>query len=73
MWGFVAGGLDGSPDVTGPAEDMVDRRIATRLKTTLAYYDGVAHRGMFALPKYIREALAAETRVITDADPLYAV
>ena len=73
MWGFVAGGIDGSPDVTGAAEDTIDRRIATRLKTTLAYYDGVAHRGMFALPKYIREALAAETRVITDADPLYAV
>ena len=73
MWGFVAGGLDDSPDVTGAAPEEIDRRIAARLTSELAYYDGAAHAGLFALPKYVREALAAETRVITDADPLYAV
>ncbi len=73
MWGFVAGGLDGSPEVAGAAAGEIDRRIAARLTSALAYYDGVAHRGMFALPKYVRESLAAETRLITDADPLYAV
>ncbi len=73
MWGFVAGGLEGSPDVTGSAAEEIDRRIAARLTSALAYYDGTAHRGLFALPKYVREALAAETRVITEADPLYAV
>ena len=73
MWGFVAGGLEGSPDVTGSAAEEIDRRIAARLTSGLAYYDGAAHGGLFALPKDIREALTAETRVITAADPLYAV
>ncbi len=73
MWGFVAGGLDDSPDVTGAEPDETDRRIAARLTSELAYYDGRAHEGLFALPKYVREALSAETRVITDTDPLYAV
>ena len=72
-WGFVAGGLADSPDVTGMAADEIDRRIAARLTSELAYYDGTAHRGLFALPKYVRQALAGETRVITDAEPLFAV
>ena len=72
-WGFVAGALDDSPDVTDMAPDEIDRRIARRLTSELAYYDGTAHRGLFALPKYVREALTRETRVSTDARPVYAV
>ena len=73
MWGFAVGGLDDSPDVGGLAAEEIDRRLAARLSSELAFYDGVTHQGMFALPKYIRTAMAKETRVITDHDPLYAV
>jgi hypothetical protein len=36
----------------------------------LGWYDGLTHRAMFSLPKPIRAALAAETRVVTMDTPL---
>jgi len=67
-WGFVIGSL--GPDPTALSVEEVDRRIAERVASRLRHYDGVTHRGMFSLPKYLREAMAAESRVITEADPL---
>lgn len=73
MWGFVACGGPDAPRVgeLGPAE--IDARLGSPIASTLRSYDGIAHRGMFSLPKYIREAVAAETRIITKDRPLYAV
>ena len=51
--------------------DEVDRRISDRSLAGLRFYDGVTHRGMFSLPKYIRDAMEAQRRLITDKDPLY--
>ncbi len=73
MWGFIAAGLPESPSVEGLMVSQVDERAATRLNTPLKYYDGVAHQGMLGLPKYLRAALDAELRVITNAAPLYAI
>ena len=57
--------------------DMISiGEAATRLQmapSALRYYDGLAHAGMLQVPKYVRDAIAAETRVITDANPLFAV
>ena len=72
-WGFTAGGLDGAPLLAGLGADEIDARIGSRLTSGLSYYDGVAHQGMLGLPKYIREAMASEQRVITKAAPLYAI
>ena len=36
-------------------------------------YTGIAHRGMFSVPKFLREAVEAETRVITREAPLFVV
>jgi hypothetical protein len=44
--------------------------ITARLQKRLAYWDGVTHQHSFALPRFIRDAVAAETRVVTDAEPL---
>ena len=71
-WGFVVGG-DGVPDVASMRPAEVDARIAMRLAGELRYYDGEAHLGMFHLPKYARQAFEQETRLITRAQPLYAV
>ncbi len=68
-WGFAIGSL--GPDPTELLADEIDSRIAERVTTTLKHYDGVTHRGMFSVPKYLRAAVAAETRVITKADPLF--
>ena len=51
----------------------IDRRIAERITGELRSYDGIAHQGMFAVPKFLREAVAAETRVITRTEPLFVV
>ena len=70
-WGFVIGSL--GPDPTSLPLEEVDRRIAARVKSDLRFYDGVTQRGMCSVPKYLRRAVADETRVITRANPLFVV
>jgi len=48
----------------------IDKLIAERVGGTLTYWDGLTHQHAFALPKFLREAIDAETRVSTDANPL---
>ncbi len=68
-WGFALGSLGPDPSALGEAE--VDARIAGRIDGELRFYDGITHRGMFSLPKYMRAVLAAETRTITRDDPIF--
>ena len=70
-WGFVIGSL--GPDPTSLSVQEMDRRIADRTNGGLRFYDGIAHRGMFSVPKYLREALDNETRIITRGEPLFVV
>ena len=70
-WGFVIGAPDDA--VLTLTEAEIDRRVAARVRGTLRSYDGVAHKGMFAVPKFLREAVAAERRVITRVEPLFVV
>ena len=72
-WGFIVGGLHGADDLPAIPAGEIDRRIASRLTSELSYYDGAAHHGLLGLPKYIRKAMAGESRIITKATPLYAV
>ena len=68
-WGFCIASQQYDPARLAPKE--IDARIKAKKLTGLRFYDGVTHRGMFSLPLYIREALAAQKRVITDKKPLY--
>jgi len=68
-WGFCVASLKYNP--ASMMADEVDKWIAARSLKGLKFYDGETHRGMFALPRYIREAMAQQTRVITDKKPLY--
>ena len=68
-WGFTVGSLGRDPASMEAPE--VDRLIDERITGQLRHYDGTTHEGMFALPKYLRKAMAAETRVITKANPLF--
>lgn len=70
-WGFVIGALDGGMLMQSAEE--IDRRIAERISGELLSYDGTAHGGIFALPKFLRQAVAAERRIITQAEPLFVV
>lgn len=68
LWGFAA--CSDSLDPTSLSPEEVDRRIATRLTTGLKSFDGTIYPTLFALPKYLRQQLAAANRIITDDDPI---
>ena len=67
-WGFILA----SKRVDPTRQDVatVDRLVAERLSGTLGYWDGLTHQHAFSLPRYVRQAIAAETRIVTDARPL---
>ncbi|MCX7912348.1 MAG: polyamine aminopropyltransferase [Dehalococcoidales bacterium] len=58
-------------DPSGLSPEQVDGLLAGRKITGLRFYDGITHRNMFSLPKYVREGIARQKRVITDSNPLY--
>ncbi len=68
-WGFCTASFKINPALLTPVE--VDSKIATRSLTGLKFYDGLTHQGIFSLPKYLREALARQRRLITDNEPIY--
>ena len=70
-WGFVIGSLRDDPASLPPAD--VDTRIADRVRGQLRYFDGITLRGMISVPKYLRESIANERRVITRDAPLFVV
>ena len=77
-WGFVVAQAENSlhpdrPELNQVEPQAIDGLISQRLSRELRYYDGVAHRNMFALPKYLRQGIAAEQRIVTDDEPVFMV
>jgi spermidine synthase len=70
-WGFVIGSLGEDPGDLSPED--VDARIAARITGQLRYFDGTTLRGMVSVPKYLRESVASESRIITRDSPLFVV
>ena len=70
LWGFTMASDAPLPNLT---PDETDRRIAQRLTRPLRHYDGESHTAMFALPRHIREGIAAETRINRDDAPVFMV
>ncbi|CAM9882645.1 unnamed protein product, partial [Phaeothamnion confervicola] len=48
-----------------------DEAVVARIDGSLRFYDGVSHRGLFGTPKWLREALAAEQRIMTKETPVF--
>ncbi len=69
-WGFCLASFSLAPLLVF-SQTKIDGIISSRSLTKLRFYDGVTHQGMFSLPKYLREALSKQTRLITDKEPLY--
>ncbi len=67
-WGFITA----TKKVDPMRQDIatVDRLIAERIKGPMVYWDGQTHQHAFHLPRHIRMAIDAQTRVVTDAHPL---
>ena len=68
-WGFSLASRVTDPRELTPAQ--VDRLIADRLGGDLRYYDGLTHQMSFLLPKYVRQRLQEEKRIIEDNHPLF--
>ena len=77
-WGFVLA-LAEEPQqaqrraLDGLDPETIDRSVSQRLSRGLRYYDGMAHRNMFSLPKYLRQGIEAEQRIVTDDNPVFMV
>ncbi len=68
-WGFAVASQNLDPRELSTEE--VDRRLSRRVSKPLRFYDGLTHRGMFSIPKYLREEMAREKRIITKDQPLF--
>ncbi|MBI4637839.1 MAG: fused MFS/spermidine synthase [Candidatus Rokubacteria bacterium] len=69
-WGFITATKKVDPRrLDAPA---VEALIAERLASAkaLEYWDGLTHQHAFGLPKHLRAAIDAQTRIVTDAHPL---
>jgi len=60
-------------DIYEKSPETIDSLIKDRLKddTKLRFYDGIAHRALLSVAKYVREALANETRIMTESTPVF--
>ncbi len=68
-WGFITAAKKVDPRQQTP--QVLDKIIAERLPgARLEYWDGLTHQHAFSLPRHLRKAIDAATRVITDAHPL---
>ena len=70
-WGFVVAHTD--PNASPPESDNLEALARTRLNKPLRYLDGITHRGMFCLPKYLRDGIELEQRTVSDAEPVFMV
>lgn len=66
-WAFAA--ASAAPVWEALTADEVDRRLRAR-GLDLRFYDGETHTRVMALPRPLRRLIAAETIVISDAEPL---
>lgn len=49
----------------------MDKAIADRLTSPLRFLDGVTFKGLFGTPKPVRDACAAEKRIMTKDNPVF--
>lgn len=68
-WAFALASLKTDPRTLSVEE--INGRIEGRVAASLRFYDGITHRGLFFVPKYLRDAVAAETHVITEDSPVF--
>jgi spermidine synthase len=69
LWGFAIASTKLSPLPLSVAE--VDRRVSVKISKNLRFYDGLAHQGMFSLPKYLRQEMSQKKMIITDDNPQF--
>jgi spermidine synthase len=69
-WGFTLASKGMDP--LAMTKDVVDRILTERNLTDLRFYDGLAHQGLFGIPRHIREELDRSSLIIEDNHPIFA-
>ncbi len=70
LWGFTLASDSPIPSLT---DEEVDRLVEDRVAKPLMFYDGETHRGMFALPKFLRDGIQQEQRINRDSSPVFMI
>ncbi len=68
-WGFTL--VSPKTDFASPTIKKIDAKISQRITKTLRFYNGIAHQGMFSLPKYFHDEIEKEKRIITENEPFF--
>jgi len=60
-------------DLASKSPEQIDKLLSERLKdgAKTHFYDGIGHRALFSVAKYVRESIAKETRVMTASNPVF--
>ncbi len=66
-WGFVLASKKEDP--LNISEDYINKRLS-EIAGSLKFYDYETHAGIFSLPKYLREEIKGEKRIITNSSPI---
>ena len=53
------------------SRSLTNSILKTRLSSSLRFYDGISHLGMFCLPKPMRDEIDIENRIITRDSPVF--
>ncbi|HJX69716.1 MAG TPA: fused MFS/spermidine synthase, partial [Dehalococcoidia bacterium] len=69
LWGFSLASMQWEP--LSLSVEEVDKRVSTRVSRSLRFYDGLTHRGMFCLPRYLRQEMRRGKSIITNENPLF--
>ena len=70
LWGFT---IASDAPLTQQPESELNAAISGRISMPLRHYDGETHRGMFALPMFLRVGIEGETRINRDDHPVFMV
>jgi len=62
---------DDAKDIVNISPRNIDEQIAGKVLGELKFYDGVAHLGLFGIPKYLRKLLREEQRIISKENPIF--
>jgi spermidine synthase len=67
-WGFTIGS---KAEIDFHSNGDFEKNMSDKLNIPPRYYDRISHEHMFALPKYLRDAIREENRINTDINPIF--
>jgi len=69
-WGFVCSSMDENFNPIKIKKKQIDERLAQLNGSPMKFLDGISYKGLYLLPKGLREEMKKESRIITENTPL---